>query len=83
MGNLIHSNQSGFVKGRFIGGGISFMEDIIGYADENNLCGLVLQLDFEKAFDSVQWKFLSTVLEKIGFGPDFVQWIKNMLYEPF
>ena len=77
MGNLIHSKQSGFVKGRFIGEGIRCMEDIIGYADENNLCGLALQLDFEKAFDSVEWKFLLIVLEKIGFGTDFVQRIKT------
>ena len=77
MGNLNHSNKSGFVKGRFIGEGIRFMKDIIGYAYENNLCGLALQLDFEKAFDSVEWKFLLTVLEIFGFGPNFVKWIKT------
>ena len=27
-------------------------------ADENNFCGLALQLDFEKALNSVEWKLL-------------------------
>ena len=52
--NLITSRCSAFsktwIKGQFIGEGIRFMEDIIGYADENKLYGLALQLDFEKAF---------------------------------
>ena len=64
VSTIVHSNQSGFVKGRFIGEGIRFMDDIIDYADKHNIHGLALQLDFEKAFDSVEWKFLITVLNK-------------------
>ena len=55
---LIHPNQSGFIKGRFIGEGIRFTEDLIEYADPYEKTGIILQLDFEKAFDSIEWPFL-------------------------
>ena len=76
IGSLVHSNQSGFVKRRFIGEGMRFVNDLIEYMDKYNECGLALQLDFAKATDSVDWKFLNTVLQQFGFGPDFIQWVK-------
>ena len=33
-------------------------------------------IDFEKAFDSISWKFLYNVLEFLGFGQNFIKWIK-------
>ena len=33
-------------------------------------------IDFEKAFDSISWKFLYQVLKNFGFGPDFIRWIE-------
>ena len=76
VSHLVHPNQSGFIKGRFIGEGIRFVEDIIEYMDYNKEPGLLLQLDFEKAFDSVEWPFLLHVLKQFGFGDDFIEWVK-------
>ena len=65
IGSLIYPNQSGFIKGRFIGEGIRFVENLIKYLENTGETGLLLQLDFEKAFDSVEWTFLIATLEKI------------------
>ena len=54
--DLIHPNQLGFIKGGFIGEGIRFLEDLIKYSDVINIPGLILLLDCEKAFYSVEWE---------------------------
>ena len=74
--DLIHPNQSGFIKGRFIGEGIRFLEDLIKYTDVKNIPGLILLLDFEKAFDFVEWKFLFLVLKKFEFGKEYIEWVR-------
>jgi mannosylglycoprotein endo-beta-mannosidase len=57
MGNLIDNDQSGFLKGRSIGNNIRLILDIIEHSDANDIPGVILQLDIEKAFDSVSHDF--------------------------
>ena len=45
-------------------------------AETNNLTGLLLLIDFQKAFDSISWKFLYETLDLLGFCPKFIDWIK-------
>ena len=75
---LIHFNQSGFIKNRFIGDTIRTILDIIDYTDKYNKQGLLMMIDFEKAYDSVEWSFLFRVLEQCNFGPTFIKWIKTL-----
>ena len=44
-----------------------------------NLRGLVVTLDIQKAFDSVNHLFLITALKKFGFGETFIKWIQILL----
>ena len=37
-------------------------------------------IDFEKAFDSLEWDFLNKCLELFNFGPDFIKWV-NIFYK--
>ena len=62
LDTLIHENQKGFLAGRFIGENTRLLYDIMHLAETHNITGLVLLLDFEKAFDSVSWKFIFEVL---------------------
>ena len=48
----------------------------MNYTEQNGLDGLLMLIDFEKAFDSISWDFLYKVLTQFGFVPDFIQWIK-------
>ena len=55
---------------------IRIIQDSIDYANSENLCGAVLSLDQEKAFDRVDWQFLQKVLEHMHFGPSFRAWVR-------
>ena len=68
---LIHHNQSGYVKDRYIGENIRNVIDIMQYTSFRNIPGLILQIDFEKAFDSIEWKYIDEALSAMNFGPDF------------
>ena len=75
--DLIHNNQSGYIPGRNISENIRSILDIMEYTKVKKLPGLLLFIDFEKAFDSLEWDFLEKCLEKFNFGPDLIKWIKT------
>ena len=41
--------------------------------------GVVLKIDFEKAYDHLEWDFIDHVLEKKGFGERWRKWMKGCL----
>ena len=46
------------------------------FADENDIPGVLLMIDFEKAFDSVSWDFIDKTLQLFNFGESFRKWVK-------
>ena len=66
-----------YVKDRFIGEAIRSIFDIMDFTAKENIPGLLLFIDFQKAFDSVEWEFLIESLKKFNFGRDFLQWVKT------
>ena len=67
---MISTDQSGYVKGRFIRHNIRIVEDIIYYANITNNDSIIAMLDFEKAFDYIEWDFIFEVLRKYNIGED-------------
>lgn len=76
LDTLISNTQSGFIKGRFKGENIRFIYDLMDYSELNNIPGLLMLIDFEKAFDSISWSFIYKVLEFFGFGKYIIDWVK-------
>ena len=76
LSSLIHSDQTAYVKGRYIGESVRSIDDILEYTDSNDIEALLFSADFEKAFDSIDHCFLLSVLESFGFGPEFLQWVR-------
>ena len=52
---LISPDQAGYAKGRYIGNNIRAIEVLILYAEKENVNRIICFLDFQKAFDSVEW----------------------------
>jgi hypothetical protein len=46
------------------------------YVKDNDMPGVLLFLDFQKAFDSLNWSFMHKCLKKYGFKVEFCTWIK-------
>ena len=76
LNKLIHKDQTGFISGRYLGENIRIIYDIMHHTEKNNLKGLLLFVDFEKASDSFSWSFIHKVLELFGFGDSLISWIK-------
>ena len=74
---LISSNQTAYVKNRFISESGRVISDILEIS--NSLALESFLVTVEKAFDSVNHCFLLHILRKFRFGTDFVSWIKTIL----
>ena len=79
ISKLVSPDQSGYIKTRYIGFNARLIMDIIENAETNNISGAIICLDYEKAFDSLNWNFMLASLQKFGFGPEFIKWV-NILY---
>ena len=74
---IITSTQTGYVKGRFIGEAAWLITDVMDYTKEQNIPGILLFIDFEKAFDSLDSNFMLKCLNVFGFGPSLIRWIET------
>ena len=78
---VIDSDQTGFLKGIFIGETIRLIDSVINFTAAKNVPGLLLFLDFEKASDTVEWSFIQKALRHYNFGPSIVPWAKLFYYD--
>ena len=72
---LIHNDQTGFITGRYIGENIRTLYDLLHYTEKHKIPGLLLLIDFEKAFDSVAWTFIRKTFNFFKFGNTIKKWI--------
>lgn len=78
---LIHSDQTGFMQTRCIGDNIRIIDDAINMICTKESEGLILALDFSKAFDSVRWEMICIALDFFNFGPNFIDLIKTLFVD--
>lgn len=51
--------------------------DLMNYTENNYIPGVLVNIYFEKCFDSVAWEFLQNTLNYFNFGPFICNWIKT------
>ena len=78
IGKLISKDQSAYIKGD----NARLILDIFEYCNDNDKDGILLFLDFEKAFDSIEWNFLFKTSENFNFGSNFIRWMKILYTNP-
>ena len=78
--DIIHKSQSAYIKTRYIGDNAQLVNDIIDYSEKYETPGIILSLDIQKAFDTIEWNFMYKSIEKFNFGKNLINWI-GILYK--
>ncbi|KAJ9707979.1 hypothetical protein PVL29_000172 [Vitis rotundifolia] len=75
LDKVVSVDQNAFVRGRQILDASLIANEVIDFWHKRKEKGLICKLDIEKAYDSINWKFIMKVLLKMGFGPRWIDWI--------
>ncbi|KAK9060718.1 hypothetical protein SSX86_021424 [Deinandra increscens subsp. villosa] len=79
VGSIISENQLAFIANRNITDGPLIVNEIISWCKRVKYKALIVKLDFEKAYDTVDWDFLLSVLDQMNFPERWVLWVKGVL----
>ena len=74
--SIISETQKGFLKNRCISENTRLLYDLMQKLDEEEGEGPLLLVDFEKAFDSLEWLFIERALNFFNFGESLRKWVK-------
>jgi len=77
MGSLISETQTAFVKNKQILDGILIANELVDEAQKSKKELMLFKVDFEKAYDSVDWGYLDEVMRKMAFPVLWRKWIKE------
>uniref|UniRef100_A0A453DAZ8 Reverse transcriptase domain-containing protein n=1 Tax=Aegilops tauschii subsp. strangulata TaxID=200361 RepID=A0A453DAZ8_AEGTS len=76
---LISRHQNAFIKNRNIMDGVLSLHEVLHHTHNKRKIGVVLKLDFGKAYDKINWDFLLECHRMRGFNDKWCGWIKNIL----
>jgi hypothetical protein len=79
MDDLVDKNQTAFIRGRCIQDNFLLVKESVKLLHRRNIPSLLLKIDVAKAFDSISWSFLLSILRQHGFGPRWLRWITLLL----
>jgi hypothetical protein len=77
IGSVISESQTAFVKDRQILDGILIANEVVDEARRAKKELLLFKVDFEKAYDSVDWDYLDAVMGKMNFPPLWRKWMRE------
>ncbi|XP_043694348.1 uncharacterized protein LOC122645066 [Telopea speciosissima] len=83
MHKLVGVSQTAFMEGRHIEDNVLLCQELLyGYHSSKGMPRFSAKIDLQKAYDSVQWSFLVTLLLWLNFPPIFITWVSNCIINP-
>jgi len=78
--SIIRPSQTGFVEGMSILDNTFLAQEALDWAVESDQDLVMLLLDFEKAFDRIEWGFLFEALAKLSFASQWIHWVRSLYH---
>lgn len=67
FGKVIDRNQSTFLSDRVLLDSVLIANEMVDFLRNDRMKGVIVKVDFEKAYGSVEWKFLEYMMKRLGF----------------
>nr|GEX04379.1 transposon TX1 uncharacterized [Tanacetum cinerariifolium] len=71
--------QNAFIKGRYILDEVIIANETMYNLKQTKKKSLIFKVDFEKAYDSINWRFLANIIIRMGFRNKWCNWVKACL----
>ena len=72
---VISETQNAFIAGRNILDGVVVVNEVVDMAKRSQKKCLILKVDFQKAYDTVNWKYLDYMMSRMGFNAKWRKWM--------
>ncbi|GKB93010.1 RNA-directed DNA polymerase, eukaryota, reverse transcriptase zinc-binding domain protein [Tanacetum coccineum] len=83
LGLLVDENQCAFILSHQISDNILLSQELMrGYHRDRGFAKCAFKVDIQKAYDNVEWKFLSCCLKEFGFHQSMIKWIMSCVTSP-
>lgn len=66
--DVVEPDQTGFIRGRTIGTNLTGIQMVIDHIKASSSTGLLLAVDYRKAFDTIRWDLIHQAIQLFGFG---------------
>lgn len=74
---LISQSQSGFLPNGNITEGVLIANEVVDEVKRSNSSCIIFKADIEKAFDSVNWEYIFSMMRSMGFGEIWMGWVRE------
>ena len=82
LDSIISENQSAFIPGRAITDNVLITHEMLHYLKTSQAqinCSMAVKMDMSKAYDRVEWVFVSEVLQRLGFHDKWINLIMQCI----
>lgn len=80
--NIISENQPAFIPDRAISDNVLITHEVLHFLKilgATKHCTMAVKTYVSKAYDRLEWSFIRTVLEKLGFHPTWIDWMMQCI----